>query len=171
MSQTIELRVPDIGDFKAVPVIELLVSVGDTIAVDTALVTLESDKATMDVPSTAAGRITEILIKTGDQVGEGSLIARLEVAETSAPGAPEATPAVNLENEPKPAIAVAPASISPPHPMPIPAPSIAPALTPSVAAAPKAPAARRYAVSPASWAWISRWSWAAAARGASSRKT
>ena len=104
MSQMIELRVPDIGDYKDVPVIELLVAVGDTIAVDTALVTLESDKATMDVPSTAAGRIAEILVKTGDRVSEGSVIARLEISDAAAPSAessvatassaPAATPAV-----------------------------------------------------------------------------
>ncbi|HNL15299.1 MAG TPA: dihydrolipoamide acetyltransferase, partial [Accumulibacter sp.] len=84
MSQMIELRVPDIGDYKDVPVIELLVAVGDTIAVDTALVTLESDKATMDVPSTAAGRIAEILVKTGDRVSEASVIARLEISDAAA---------------------------------------------------------------------------------------
>ena len=117
MTQIIELRVPDIGDYKDVPVIELLVAVGDTIAADTALVTLESDKATMDVPSAAAGRITEILVKTGDRVGEGSLIARLEVAGAAAETEPQ-TPAVDRESEAKaetPASpSAAPANVSAP---------------------------------------------------------
>ena len=64
MSQLIEVKVPDIGDFDAVPVIELFVKVGDTIAVDDAIATLESDKATMDVPSSAAGAVKEILVGT-----------------------------------------------------------------------------------------------------------
>jgi pyruvate dehydrogenase E2 component (dihydrolipoamide acetyltransferase) len=133
MSQMIELRVPDIGDYKDVPVIELLVAVGDTVAVDTALVTLESDKATMDVPSTAAGRIAEILIKTGDRVGEGSIIARLEVAEAAAGAAPP-NPAVDQKNEPKMETAAAPLTVSAPPPIPTPTP------TPAIAPAPSGPA-------------------------------
>ncbi|MBL8405005.1 MAG: 2-oxo acid dehydrogenase subunit E2, partial [Dechloromonas sp.] len=117
MTQIIELRVPDIGDYKDVPVIELLVAVGDTIAAETALVTLESDKATMDVPSAAAGRITEILVKTGDRVGEGSLIARLEVAGAATGISPQA-PATDRESEAKaetPASpSAAPANVSAP---------------------------------------------------------
>ena len=68
MSQLVEIKVPDIGDFKDIPVIEVLVKVGDTIKVDDSLVTLESDKATMDVPSSVAGVVREIKLKAGDKV-------------------------------------------------------------------------------------------------------
>jgi dihydrolipoamide dehydrogenase len=97
---TIEIKVPDIGDFKSVPVIEILVKVGDTIKVEDPLVVLESDKATMEVPSPAAGVVKEIKIKVGDKIGEGAVILLLEgaVAEAAAP-APAATPA------PAPAVA------------------------------------------------------------------
>ena len=75
MSATVEVKVPDIGDFKDIPVIEVLVKVGDTIKVDDSLVTLESDKATMDVPSSVAGVVREIRLAVGDRVSEGSLVA------------------------------------------------------------------------------------------------
>jgi dihydrolipoamide dehydrogenase len=81
MAKTIEIRVPDIGDFSDVPVIELLVAPGDTVRKDQGLVTLESDKATMEVPASAAGVVKELRVKIGDTVSEGSLIALLEAAE------------------------------------------------------------------------------------------
>ncbi|MDI3515185.1 MAG: hypothetical protein PWP40_2414, partial [Rhodocyclaceae bacterium] len=84
MSQLIEVKVPDIGDFDAVPVIELFVKVGDTIAVDDAIATLESDKATMDVPSSAAGVVREILVGIGDKVSEGSVLIKVEAAGAAA---------------------------------------------------------------------------------------
>ncbi|NMG37447.1 dihydrolipoamide acetyltransferase, partial [Azoarcus sp. TTM-91] len=94
MSQLIEVKVPDIGDFDEVPVIELFVKVGDTIAVDDAICTLESDKATMDVPSSAAGVVKEVLVKVGDKVAEGALLIRLEAAgAATAAEAPKAAPA------------------------------------------------------------------------------
>ena len=74
----IEVKVPDIGDFDAVPVIEVLVSVGDRVEVDQGLATLESDKATMEVPSSAAGVVKEIRVKVGDEVAEGAVLAILE---------------------------------------------------------------------------------------------
>ncbi|MDX5410461.1 MAG: dihydrolipoamide acetyltransferase, partial [Thauera sp.] len=80
MSQLIEVKVPDIGDFDAVPVIELFVKVGDTIAVDDAIATLESDKATMDVPSSHAGVVKEVLVNIGDKVSEGSVLIKVEAA-------------------------------------------------------------------------------------------
>src|SRR5207237_9029004 len=80
----IEIKVPDIGDFKDVPVIELLVKPGDTIGKEDPLVTLESDKATMEVPSTHAGTVKEVRVKVGDKVSQGALIAVLEA--TSAAG-------------------------------------------------------------------------------------
>ena len=80
----IEIKVPDIGDFKDVPVIELLVKPGDTIAKEDPLVTLESDKATMEVPSTHAGTVKEVRVKVGDKVSKGSLIAVLDSATSAA---------------------------------------------------------------------------------------
>jgi pyruvate dehydrogenase E2 component (dihydrolipoamide acetyltransferase) len=76
-----------------VPVIELFVKVGDTIAVDDAIATLESDKATMDVPSSAAGVVKEVLVKLGDKVGEGSVLLKVEAMGAAAPAAPAAAPA------------------------------------------------------------------------------
>ena len=103
---TVEVKVPDIGDFNDVPVVTVLVSVGDTIAVEDPIVELESDKATMEVPSSAAGVVKEIKVSEGDKVSEGSLILILEVdgaadapkdeapkAETPAAAAPAAAPA------------------------------------------------------------------------------
>jgi pyruvate dehydrogenase E2 component (dihydrolipoamide acetyltransferase) len=96
MSQIIEVTVPDIGDFESVPVIELFVKVGDTIKVDDAIVTLESDKATMDVPSTVDGVVKEVLVQLGSKVGEGALLIKVETggaATAPAPVAQAAAPA------------------------------------------------------------------------------
>ena len=90
MSQIIEVKVPDIGDFESVPVIELYVKVGDSIKVDDAICTLESDKATMDVPSTAAGVVTEVLVSLGSKVGEGALLIKVEAGGAAAAPAPAA---------------------------------------------------------------------------------
>jgi dihydrolipoamide dehydrogenase len=84
---TIEVKVPDIGDFKDVPVIEVLVKPGDVVKADDPLVTLESDKATMEVPSPAAGTVRELRVKLGDKVAEGVLILTLESAAAGAPSA------------------------------------------------------------------------------------
>ena len=91
MTGRIEIKVPDIGGYESVPVIELLVAVGDTVAKDQGLVTLESDKATMEVPSPAAGVVAELKVKLGDTVAEGAVIAVLEVEGEA--GAAPATPA------------------------------------------------------------------------------
>ncbi|SAK52602.1 dihydrolipoyllysine-residue acetyltransferase [Caballeronia ptereochthonis] len=107
MSQAIEVKVPDIGDYKDVPVIEVLVKVGDTVEPEQSLVTLESDKATMDVPSSAAGTVKEIKVKVGDAVSEGSLIVVLEGgAAAAAPAAKQEAPA----QQAAPAPAAAPAA-------------------------------------------------------------
>ena len=87
MANSIEVKVPDIGGYDGVPVIELLVAVGDTVAADQGLVTLESDKATMEVPSPAAGVVRELKVGLGDAVSEGSVIAVLEVEADTAAGA------------------------------------------------------------------------------------
>ena len=98
MSQLVEVKVPDIGDFKDVPVIEVFVKVGDTVKVEDPLVSLESDKATMDVPSSAAGVVKEIKVKLGDKVAEGTVIVVVEAGASAAapapqPAAPAAAPA------------------------------------------------------------------------------
>jgi pyruvate dehydrogenase E2 component (dihydrolipoamide acetyltransferase) len=80
MSETKEIRVPDIGDFDKVPVIEVLVAEGDEVEAEQSLITLESDKATMEVPSSSAGKVLELKVKEGDEVGEGDVIAVVEVA-------------------------------------------------------------------------------------------
>ena len=95
MSQLIDIKVPDIGDFSEVPVIEVFVKPGDVIKVDDALVTLESDKATMDVPASAAGVVKEVLVKLGDKIGEGTVVVRVEASDatSAAPQPPSATAA------------------------------------------------------------------------------
>ena len=83
MSQVMEVQVPDIGDFKDVPVIEILVTAGATVKADDALVVLESDKATIDVPSPASGVVKELRVKTGDKLSQGSILLLLETAEAA----------------------------------------------------------------------------------------
>src|SRR5260364_238575 len=80
MSQFLEVKVPDIGDYKDVPVIEVYVQSGESVEAEQSLMTLESDKATIDVPSPAAGIVKEIRLKAGDTVSEGALILLLEPA-------------------------------------------------------------------------------------------
>ncbi|MBV8311466.1 MAG: biotin/lipoyl-binding protein, partial [Planctomycetaceae bacterium] len=81
---TIEIRVPDIGDFKSIPIIEVHVAPGAKVSVDDPLITLESDKATMDVPAPQAGTVHELKVKTGDRVSEGDLILLLEADSAAA---------------------------------------------------------------------------------------
>jgi pyruvate dehydrogenase E2 component (dihydrolipoamide acetyltransferase) len=109
-----EARVPDIGNYRGVPVIELLVAVGDTVKADQGLVTLESDKATMEVPSPFAGIVREIKVKVGDAVSEGDLVALIEETSdaSAAPPAPAvATPPVSAATAP--AVAAPPAATAP----------------------------------------------------------
>jgi len=106
---TIEVKVPDIGDFKDVPIIEVFVKPGDAVKAEDPLITLESDKATMDVPSPAAGTVREVRVKLGDKVSEGSVILILEAAgaaaskPAAAPTAPAATPTAPAKAAPAPA--------------------------------------------------------------------
>ena len=90
---TIEVKVPDIGDFSAVPVVTILVAVGDTVAVEDPLIELESDKATMEVPSTHAGKVAALKVSEGDNVSEGSVILLLEEAAGDTPAAAAPAPA------------------------------------------------------------------------------
>ncbi len=126
---TIEVKVPDIGDFTDIPIIEIFVKAGDIVAPEDPLVSLESDKATMDVPSPAAGTVKELRVKLGDKVSEGSLIVLLE-----ADGAAAAKPAAPAKAEaPKAAPATpaaAPAPATAPAPAAAPQPAAAPAATP-----------------------------------------
>ncbi len=108
MRNIVEIKVPDIGDFKNIPVIEVLVKPGDAVGKEDPLITLESDKATMDVPAPQAGVVKEIRVKTGDKVSEGSLILTLEAHDTAPAPAPSAkaptvAPAAKAPAETKPA--------------------------------------------------------------------
>ena len=89
---SVELLVPDIGNFTDVAVVEVLVKPGDVVELETPLVTIETDKASMDVPAAAAGKVTEVLLKVGDKVSKGSLIARLEASAGAAAAPPLAVP-------------------------------------------------------------------------------
>ncbi|AEI35710.1 biotin/lipoyl-containing protein [Francisella salina] len=89
-SQTVDVKVPDIGDYDAAEIIEIAVKVGDQIAEEDPLITLETDKASMEVPSSAAGKITEIAVKVGDKVGEGDLILKVANASNSEPAQEQA---------------------------------------------------------------------------------
>jgi dihydrolipoamide dehydrogenase len=119
----IDIAVPDLGNFDEVAVVDVLVKVGDAISVDTPLVTLETEKATMDVPSSAAGTLSALLVKTGDKVRKGSVIARLEsvgavpaavAATASAAGAPKAeAPAAAPVAAAAPSAATAPVALPP----------------------------------------------------------
>jgi len=88
---TIDVKVPDIGDFQDVPVIEVFVKAGDSVSADDSLVTLESDKATMDVPAPAAGKVVRVAVKVGDKVSEGAQVLTLETAATAP--SPQPSPA------------------------------------------------------------------------------
>ena len=119
----VEVKVPDIGDFKEVEVIELLVKVGDTVKVDQSLITVESDKASMEIPSSQAGVVKEIKVKVGDKVAEGSLMLMVEAeGAASAGAAPAPAPAPASAPAPVAATAAAPAA---------PAPAAAAAATPA----------------------------------------
>ncbi len=114
-----EILVPDIGSFKNVEVIEVLVNVGDTVNVEDSLITIESDKSSMEIPSPAAGVVKELKLKVGDRISEGSLMLVMEVAEAPSAAAPVApAPAV-------PAASAAPAAKPEPRPQPATSPTAA----------------------------------------------
>ncbi len=93
MAQQVEVKVPDIGDFKDVEVIELLVKPGDAIAKDQSLITVESDKASMEIPSSAAGIVKQLMVKLGDKVSKDSPLLMIDSEAQSAPAAKAAAPA------------------------------------------------------------------------------
>ena len=143
MAGSIEVKVPDIGDFKEVGVIEVLVSPGDRVEKEGSLITVESDKATMEIPSPVAGVVKELRIKVGDKVAEGSLILILEeaagaapfVAPTAAreaqaaatPAAAGPAPAVAAPVEPKPIAKADPVPLEP-HDLTVPKPHASPSI-------------------------------------------
>jgi dihydrolipoamide dehydrogenase len=130
----LDVRVPDIGDFTDVPVVEILVSVGDEVEPETPLVTLESDKASMDVPSPAAGAVKQLAVKVGDRVSEGSVLLTLDAADGGESAAEEktetserATPAPGTEEPPPAATAtLAEAEAEAPESKPKPKPAAGP---------------------------------------------
>ncbi len=132
----IEIQVPDIGDFDEVTVIELLVKVGDTIKAEQSLITVESDKASMEIPSAAAGVVTAIKVALGDKVKQGSAVVMLEVTA----GAAAATPPAPVTAASVPAPAPAPVSAAPAAPVVAAASAPTPAPVAVVPAAPAAPA-------------------------------
>jgi pyruvate dehydrogenase E2 component (dihydrolipoamide acetyltransferase) len=132
MAQVNEAKVPDIGNYTNVPVIEVLVKAGDVVAKDQGLVTLESDKATMEVPAPFAGIVKEVKVKVGDDVSEGNVVALIEAGET----ATSAAPAAKAE-APKAAPAAPPAPAA--QPTPAPAPSVAAATAPANKTEPRSP--------------------------------
>ena len=110
MANTIEVKVPDIGDYSDVPVIEVLVAVGDSVKKDQGLVTLESDKATLEVPSSADGVVKEIKVKVGDRLSEGGVVVVLDAAGAAAPAAPKPAAPAAAPSAPAPAAASTPAA-------------------------------------------------------------
>ena len=126
MASTIEIKVPDIGGHSKVPVIEVLVKAGDTVEKEQGLATLESDKATMEIPSSAAGVIKEMRVKVGDEVDEGTVIAVLEPAAGAASAQPEAQPASKPAEKPA-------ATAAAPRPASTPAPAATPTAPPAAA--------------------------------------
>ncbi len=113
MSNLVDVLVPDIGNFDSVDVIEVLVKVGDVIAKEDSLITVESDKASMDIPSSHAGTVKQIQVKVGDKVAKGTIVLQVEAdASAIAPAKKEETPvAVATENKPSAAPVVALAAV------------------------------------------------------------
>src|SRR5687767_10140322 len=156
MSETIEVKVPDIGDYKDVPVIEVFVKPGDSVKAEESLITVESDKATMEVPSPAPGIVKELKVKVGDKVSKGSLVLMLEAADAAsipagekaaAPQAAAAQPAPAREATAPAKTPTAPPQAAPPRPAE-PARPAAPAAPVDEAAFGKAhasPSIRRFA--------------------------
>lgn len=127
----IDIVVPDIGDFSDVEVIEVLVNAGDEVTAEQSLITVESDKASMEIPSAEAGRIVSLTVKIGDKVSKGSVLGQME---TGAGGGAAAAPAPAAESAPAPAPAAQPAAASAPQPAAVAAPAAASPRGPAVPA-------------------------------------
>ena len=155
MANLVEVKVPDIGDFKDVPVIEVLIAPGDSVKKEDSLVTLESDKATMEVPSPASGIVKDVRVKVGDKVSEGSAVVVLEAADGAEGGAERAAPVASHAVPTSAPDAAAPGRSAPaakPQPAALSQPGSPPAAAPqpsveaaSVGKAHASPAVRRLA--------------------------
>ena len=145
MANAIEVKVPDIGDFKNIPVIEILVKPGDTVRAEDPLVTLESDKATMEVPSPAAGTVKEIRIKVGDKVSEGALVLMLEAGAEAPAAAAKAAPAAPVAPVAAAAQPAKPAAVAAAKPAPAAAPAVVPVNEAGFGKAHASPSVRRFA--------------------------
>ena len=135
MSQLLEIKVPDIGDYQDVPVIEVHIKPGDRVEKEQSLITLESDKATMDVPSSHAGIVKEVKVKVGDSISEGGLVLLLEPSDASASAASSAPVPPTPAPQAAPAAPVQKTVTPPAAPMPTPAVVSAPTPTPAPARA------------------------------------
>jgi pyruvate dehydrogenase E2 component (dihydrolipoamide acetyltransferase) len=154
MAQLIEVRVPDIGDYKDVEVIEVAVQPGDAVAQEATLITLETEKATMDVPSTAAGVVREVKVQRGSRVSRGDLIALVEgegagaALAQAAPASVAAAPAAVTElsaPSASPAIAPPAASVPAPRPASAAAPGAERVIAPGFSTSHASPSVRRFA--------------------------
>ncbi len=134
MSNLVKIAVPDLGDFRDVPVVELPVAVGDTIAAGDTLVVVESDKATLDVPAEVSGRIAALHVAMGDKVSEGTLLAEIEAEQDAqvalAAPAPEPAPAPQVDAAPQ--VAAVPTPAAAPAPMPPAQDDLPPHASPSI---------------------------------------
>lgn len=135
MSQLLEIKVPDIGDYQDVPVIEVHIKPGDRVEKEQSLITLESDKATMDVPSSHAGIVKEVKVKVGDSISEGGLVLLLEPSDASASAASSAPVPPTPAPQAAPAAPVQKTVTPPAAPMPTPAVVSAPTSSPAPARA------------------------------------
>ena len=124
MSNVIEVKVPDIGDFKEIPIIEVLVKPGDSVNAEDPLIALESDKATMEVPAPQSGVVKEIKVKVGDKVSEGALVLTLDAAESAAAPAAAAKAPAQPQPPAPPAAASSSASVQPSTTAPQAAPAV-----------------------------------------------
>jgi len=127
MSEMVEVKVPDIGDFDSVEIIEILVAVGDQIAEEDSLITVESDKASMEIPSSHAGTVKEIKVNIGDTIAEGAIVVVVEASAAAAPA-----PAEEVVEAPKEAAPAAPAEVAKPAPAAIPAIATKPSPTANI---------------------------------------
>ena len=131
MANLVEVKVPDIGDFKDVPVIEVLIAPGDSVKKEDSLVTLESDKATMEVPSPASGIVKDVRVKVGDKVSEGSPVVVLEASDGAEGGAERAAPVASHAAASAPDVAAPGRSAPAAKPQPV---AFSPPGSPSAAA-------------------------------------
>jgi len=144
MSKLLEIKVPDIGDYKDVPVIEVLVKPGDTVAAEDSLITIESDKATLDIPAPTAGVVREINVKVGDKVSQGTLVLTLEAG--AAPQLPAAAPVQAVPAAASPAVTKpAPPQQAAPRAVPTPTAALEPVAAAQAGLAHAGPSVRRFA--------------------------